>query len=98
MAEQKQNITVVIEDIKLPLTAANAEEEKLYRDAAALIQSRVQRLRDAYPHLPSDKYYYVMAMLNTSIDAVRAAQKVDTAEYNTMMQDIEKELDSLNIK
>lgn len=98
MADKKQNISVTIEDIKLPLTASSPEEEKLYRDAAALIQGRVQRLRDAYPNLPNDKYYYVMAMLNTSIDAVRTANKVDTAEYNTMMYDIEKELDTLNIK
>lgn len=98
MADKKQNISVTIEDVVLPLSASNPEEEKLYRDAASLIQNRVQRLRDAYPNLPSDKYYYVMAMLNTSIEAVRAANRVDTTPYNEMMADIEKELDTLNIK
>lgn len=98
MADKKQNISVTIEDVVLPLSASTPEEEKLYRDAASLIQNRVQRLRDAYPNLPSDKYYYVMAMLNTSIEAVRAANRVDTTPYNEMMADIEKELDTLNIK
>lgn len=98
MADKKQNISVTIEDIVLPLSASSTEEEKLYRDAASLIQNRVQRLRDAYPNLPSDKYYYVMAMLNTSIEAVRAAERTDTEPYNIMMADIEKELDALNIK
>jgi len=97
MADKKQNITVTIEEIVLPLTASSAEEEKLYRDAASLIQNRVQRLREAYPNLPNDKYYYVMAMLNTSIDAVRTANRVDNTPYNNMMSDIEKELDTLNI-
>lgn len=98
MAEKRQNISVTIEDIVLPLSASSPEEEKMYRDAASLIQSRVQRLRDAYPNLPSDKYYYVMAMFNTSIDAVKAADRTDTEPYNIMMEDIEKELDALNIK
>lgn len=98
MADKKQNINVNIEDVVLPLSASSPEEEKLYRDAASMIQNRVQRLRDAYPNLPSDKYYYVMAMFNTSIEAVRATNRVDTTPYNEMMADIEKELDSLNIK
>lgn len=98
MADKKQNITVTIEEIVLPLTASSTEEEKLYRDAASLIQNRVQRLREVYPNLPNDKYYYVMAMLNTSIDAVRAANRVDNTPFANMMADIEKELDDLNIK
>ncbi len=98
MAETKQNIKVTIEDIALPLTASSPEEEKLFRDAASLIQNRIQRLREVYKNLPSDKYYYVMAMFNTAVDAVRAADRVDNTPYSTMMADIEKELDTLNIK
>lgn len=98
MADFKQNIKVTIEDITLPLTAHSPEEEKLYRDAASLIQSRIQRLREVYKNLPTDKYYYVMAMFNTSVDAVRAADRVSTEGYTNMMKDIEKELDTLNIK
>lgn len=91
----KLNINVVIEDISLPLQVVSPEEEKIYRDAAALIQNRVQRLREAYPSLPNDKYYYVMAMLNTAVEAVKAADRQDTLPYVEMMNDIEKELDTL---
>jgi len=98
MADKKQNIKVTIEDVTLPLTVSSPEEEKLYRDAASLIQARIQRLREVYKNLPSDKYYYIMAMFNTSVDAVRAADRVDNTPYNNMMADIEKELDTLNIK
>lgn len=94
----KLNINVVIEDIPLPLQVATPEEEKVYRDAAAAIQRRIQRLRDAYPNLPSDKYYYVMAMLNTAVEAAKAVEKTDNTPYIEMMHDIEKEIESLGFK
>ena len=94
----KLNIKVTIEDIPLPLQVSSPEEEKVYRDAASAIQHRIQRLRDAYPNLPNDKYYYVMAMLNTSVEAVKAANRIDTQPYVEMIHDIEKEIESLGIK
>lgn len=94
----KLNITVNIEDIRLPLQVATADEEKVYRDAASSIQRRIQRLRDAYPHLPNEKYYYVMAMLNTAVEAVKASNRTDTQPYVDMMHDIETEINSLGIK
>ncbi len=95
---KKLNINVTIEDIQLPLQVATPDEEKVYRDAAATIQRRVQRLREAYPNLPNDKYYYVMAMLNTAVEAIKAAERIDTQPYVEMIHDIEKEMDSLGIK
>lgn len=95
---KKININVTIEDIQLPLQVATPDEEKVYRDAAATIQRRVQRLREAYPNLPNDKYYYVMAMLNTAVEAIKAAERIDTQPYVEMIHDIEKEMDSLGIK
>lgn len=94
----KLNINVTIEDIQLPLQVSTPEEEKVYRDAASTIQRRVQRLRDAYPHLPNDKYYYVMAMLNTAVEAVKAADRIDTQPYVEMIHDLEEEMNSLGIK
>lgn len=95
---KKLNINVTIEDIQLPLQVATPDEEKVYRDAAATIQRRVQRLREAYPNLPNDKYYYVMAMLNTAVEAIKAAERIDTQPYVEMIHDIKKEMDSLGIK
>ena len=94
----KLNINVTIEGIQLPLQVSSPDEEKVYRDAAANIQRRIQRLRDAYPNLTNDKYYYVMAMLNTSVEAVKASNRTDTQPYIEMMHDLEKEIESLNVK
>lgn len=94
---KKLNINVTIEDVPLPLQVETPDEERIYRTAAANIQRRIQRLRDAYPNLPSDKYYYVMAMLNTAVEAVKTADRQDTKPYTEMMHDIEKEINSLEI-
>lgn len=94
----KLNINVIIEGIQLPLQVQSPEEEKIYRDAASNIQHRIQRLRDAYPHLPNDKFYYVMAMLNTAVEAVKASDRTDTQPYVEMMHDLEKEIESLSVK
>ena len=96
--EKKLNINVTIEGIQLPLQVSSPEEEKVYRDAASNIQRRIQRLRDAYPQLSNDKYYYVMAMLNTPVEAVKVSNRADTQPYIEMMHDIEKEIESFGIK
>ena len=96
--EKKLNINVTIEGIQLPLQVSSPEEEKVYRDAASNIQRRIQRLRDAYPQLSNDKYYYVMAMLNTAVEAVKVSNRADTPPYIEMMHDIEKEIESFGIK
>ena len=94
----KLNINVTIEGIQLPLQVSTPEEEKVYRDAAANIQRRIQRLRDAYPNLTNDKYYYVMAMLNTAVEAVKASDRTDTQPYVEMIHDLEAEINTLGIK
>lgn len=91
----KLDINVVIEGIKLPVSVSTPDEEKIYRDAAANIQHRIQRLRDIYPSLPTEKYYYVMAMLNTAVEAAKAVDRIDNTPYIDMMHDIEKEIDAL---
>ena len=93
----KLNINVTIEGIRLPLLVSSPEEEKMYRDAAASIQRRIQKLRDAYPTQTNDMYY-AMAMLNTSVEALKASNRADTQPYIEMMHDLEKEIESLDVK
>lgn len=92
----KLNINVTIEGINLPLKVSSPEEEKIYRTAASNIQHRIQRLRDAYPDLPNDKFYYVMAMLNTAAEAEKAADRTDIQPFVEMMHDIEQEIEQLD--
>lgn len=95
---RKLNINVSIEGIQLPLTVGNPEEEKIYRDAASLIQERVQKLRSLYPTLPNEKYYYVMAMLNTAVESVRSSNKNTVEPFITMMEDLTTEIDKAQEK
>ncbi|MDE5740204.1 MAG: cell division protein ZapA [Bacteroidaceae bacterium] len=94
----KLSINVTIDGIRLPLQVSSTNEEKVYRDAASAIQQRIQRLRDRYPNLPNEKYYYTMAMLNTTVEATKATERFDTQPYVEMMHDLEQELDTLGIK
>lgn len=91
------NIKVVIEGVQLPTQVSSPEEEKIYRDAASAIQRRIQKLRDTYPKR-SNIEYYAMAMLTTSVEAAKLANKADTQPYIDMMHDIEKEMETLGIK
>jgi hypothetical protein len=91
----KFNIKVNIEGIDLPLTVSSTDEEKVYRDAASLIQDRLRKLRTRYPSLPSDKYYYAMVMLYTAVDAVNASNSASTAPVMEMMADLDKELSDI---
>ena len=93
--EGKLNIKVNIEDVDLPLTVNSTEEEKVYRDAASLIQDRLRKLRERYPNLPADKYYYAMVMLYTAVDAVNANNNASTAPLMDMVSDLDKELSEI---
>lgn len=92
--ERRQNITVTIEGIQLPLTVRTEEEEKVYRDAASLIQERLQKLRELYPDLPNDKYYYAMVMLNTAADAVKASNRANLAPIIDIIKDLNKDIEA----
>ncbi len=96
--DRKQNITVTVEGIQLPLTVKSEAEEKMYRDAASLIQNRLQKVRELYPTLPNDKYYYAMVLLNTAADAVRAAETANTGPVMDIVRDLDKEIEAVIAK
>ena len=96
--ERRQNITVSIEGIQLPLTVKTEEEEKIYRDAASMIQDRLQKLRDLYPILPNEKYYYAMVMLNTAADAVRASNRANMGPVLDIINDLNKDIEAITAK
>ncbi|MCR5313088.1 MAG: cell division protein ZapA [Bacteroidaceae bacterium] len=93
--KERLNIRISIEDLQFPLTVNTPEEEKYYRDAAQQIQSQLQRLRAKFPSLPSEKYYYGMALLLTTVKALQTANLSDNGPYMEMMKGLEKEIDNL---
>lgn len=93
--ERRQNITVSVEGIQLPLTVRSEDEEKMYRDAASMIQERLQKVRELYPSLPNEKYYYAMVMLNTAADAVRASNRANSGPIMDIINDLNKDLETV---
>ena len=93
--DRKLNISVSIEGIQLPLTVSNAEEEQIYRNAASSIQGRIHSLRAMYPNLKNDKYYYVMAMLNTAVESIRSTNRHDNQPLLDMIEGLEEEIDKV---
>ena len=96
--DRKLNISVSIEGIQLPLTVNNSEEEKIYRDAASSIQGKIHSLRSMYPNLKNDKYYYVMAMLNTAVESIRSNHRSDTQPLFDKLDKLEAEIDKVTKK
>ncbi len=94
---EKLNITISVEDMTFPMIVSSAEEEKLWRKAASDIQKRLQYIRSKYTSVPSENYYYVMAMLTVFVDSVKLENKTDNAPYLEMMKGIEKSIEELGI-
>ena len=86
------NITVSVEGIQIPLTVETTEEEKVYRDAAVRIQDCLRNLRQTFPSLGNEKYYYAMAMLVTAVEAVKQSNEVDNTPMLEMMSDLTDEI------
>ncbi|MBQ9641489.1 MAG: cell division protein ZapA [Bacteroidaceae bacterium] len=95
MDNRKLSIKVSIDGKQLSLTVADAEEEKVYRDAASMCQSKIQQFRAIYPNVPNDSYYYLMAMLTTAVEATHISNRHDTGPFLETMEDLEKEIDQL---
>ena len=95
MEPKRINVTVNIEGVTLPMTASSTEEERIYRKAATLIQDRLRNMRERYPSLPSDTYYYAMVMFNTAVDALRSEGNADSGPFMEMMTDLNTEIDEV---
>ena len=94
MEKGRQNITITVEGVQLPMTVADATEEEVYRKAATEIQSRLRFLRSTYPNLPNATYY-AMAMLLTAVDKIKMGMNVDNSPIFDTLNDLQKEIDGL---
>ena len=88
-------VNVNIEGVTLPMTVATTEEERLYRQAATLVNNRLHAMRERYPDLPSDNYYFSMVLLNTAVEALRNEGKTDAKPVADLINSLEKEIDEL---
>ncbi len=88
-------VNVNIEGITLPMTVNTTEDERIYRQAASLVNNRLRAMRDRYPSLPSEFYYYAMVLLNTTVDALRSEGKSDNGSVMDMIRELESEINDI---
>ncbi|MDO4801843.1 MAG: cell division protein ZapA [Prevotellaceae bacterium] len=95
MDGQKIAVNLRIGKIMLPMTVSNTEQEKIVRDAATLVQNKLNAIHDRFPSLPSEEYYYAMAALNAAIDAVSASDKASAAPLMEVVNELSDEIEEL---
>ena len=54
MEGNKITVNVRIGNVTLPMTVSTTEEEEVVRNAASLVQSKLNSFRDKFPKLPSE--------------------------------------------
>ena len=92
---RKLTVNVNIEEITLPMTVSNTEDEEIYRKAASQVNERLRTMRQRYPDLPQEKYYYAMVMLNTAVDALRTERGKDISPVMSVISELERDIDNL---
>lgn len=77
------------------MTVSNIEQEKTVRDAADMVQAKLNLIYDRFPTLPSEEYYYAMASLNVAIEAVSTAEKASAAPVMDVLAQLQSEIDEV---
>lgn len=65
----------------------------MFRDAAVRIQQHLQQLRKRFPNVPSQQYYYAMAMLDNTIEVMQSQQRQDTAPFVETIERLDHNFD-----
>ena len=95
MDGQKLIIHVQIDNISLPMTVVDPEQEAIVRKAASNVNQQLMTVRDKYKTVPNEQYYYAMVMLNSEIKALSAEGRNDTAPIFDTLRELEQEIDEL---
>lgn len=85
-------VNVNIEGATLPMTVASVEDEERVRKAATMVNSRLQAVRNRFPSVPNEKYYYYMVLLNTTVDALKAEQRTDVRPIMELLEGLSSEI------
>lgn len=95
MDGNKITVNVRIGNVTLPMTVTNTEEEEVVRNAASLVQSKLNTFRDKFPKLPSEEYYYVMVAVDSALEALSASNKASIQPVMEIIDDLEKEIEQV---
>jgi hypothetical protein len=92
---QRQKIRIRIDDVELPMAVSSADEEKLYRDAAAHINKRILSVKQKYPDVPNEKYYTAIVMLELAAKGVSVSNKASVEPYQKSIVELSKEINEV---
>ena len=95
MEAKKLTIHVNIDNMLLPMTVTDTEQEAVIRKAAGNVNQQLITVRERYKTVPNDRYYDVMVMLNSEIKALTAENRNDTSPVFGVIETLEKEIDEL---
>ena len=93
MEPKKLTIHVNIDNMLLPMTVTDSEQEAVIRKAAGNVNQQLITVRERYKTVPNDRYYDVMVMLNSEIKALTAENKNDTRPVFDIIDTLEREID-----
>ena len=95
MEAKKLTIHVNIDNMLLPMTVTDTEQEAVIRKAAGNVNQQLITVRERYKSVPNDRYYDIMVMLNSEIKVLTAENKNDESPVFGILDTLEKEIDEL---
>ena len=93
MEAKRLTIHVNIDNMLLPMTVTDTEQEAIIRKAAGNVNQQLITVRERYKTVPNDRYYDVMVMLNSEIKALTAEGRNDTKPVFDVIDTLEREMD-----
>ena len=93
MEPKKLTIHVNIDNVLLPMTVIDSDQEAVIRKAASNVNQQLITVRERYKTVPNDRYYDVMVMLNSEIKALTAENRYDTKPVFDIIDTLEREID-----
>ena len=85
-------VNVNIEGITLPMTVKTTEDERIYREAASLVNARLRMMRSRYQNVPTEGHYAAMVMLNIAVDLLKSENKSDNTPLMEMIKELDEEI------
>ena len=95
METKKLTIHVNIDNMLLPMTVTDSEQEAIIRKAAGNVNQQLITVRERYKSVPNERYYDIMVMFNSEIKALTAENKNDQSPVYGILEALEKEIDVL---
>lgn len=89
----KMRISLLVDTQRYPLTI-NRDDEQLYRDAAKLIDNKLNKYRRAFPEF-DDQKHWAMAALEIAFENMTLKDRIDTRPYQEKLKDWVGELDEV---